>query len=160
MKYIKFYFEGEQFYIELDKEQFALRQIIISFDNNVQISCRDDCLSEGKVRLDNDLYAYTYISKEEFEEKWIKYTEHYKKDWRKIKCKYGIGHSIKGTILRFYPQGIILDINGVIGCADYNKVKSNNEGGALYPGYSVAGIVSGFDEENMWIIVDSVVIRM
>lgn len=50
MNYIMIKYENEEFWIEIDKENYAIRQIIISGDN-IEISCINDCLAEGKISL-------------------------------------------------------------------------------------------------------------
>ena len=67
MNYIMIKYENEEFWIEIDKENYAIRQIIISGDN-IEISCINDCLAEGKIylyELDGDI---TKIDKEKFGE--------------------------------------------------------------------------------------------
>ena len=69
MNYIMIKYENEEFWIEIDKENYAIRQIIISGDN-IEISCINDCLAEGKIylyELDGDI---TKIDKEKFDLKW------------------------------------------------------------------------------------------
>ena len=50
MNYIIIKYENEEFWIEIDKENYAIRQIIISGDN-IEISCINDCLAEGNAHI-------------------------------------------------------------------------------------------------------------
>ena len=65
MRYIFWEFEGDYFWIEITKERFAQRQIIKQADNKVLVSCRQDCLAEGKIE---SYYIENFeISEKEFE---------------------------------------------------------------------------------------------
>lgn len=49
MKYLFSEFDSEQFWIEVDHDGYALRQIIIDADNKVHVSCIEDYLAEGTI---------------------------------------------------------------------------------------------------------------
>ncbi len=155
VKYIYFEFEKEKFYIELDETLYATRQIIIDKDNKVEISCIDCCLAEGKVNVEEFVCKYKNISKSEYEKIWEKYTESKRKDWIKIKEKYPIKTQVTGTIKYFYPQGIIVDFGDTQGCADYNSCRENSDSSSLYPYHIINGEVYGYDENNMWILINN-----
>lgn len=154
MRYIYFQFEKEEFYIELDNEHCALRQIIISYDNKPLISCRNDCLAEGQIDSDNLDGKISYISKDTFEKVWGLYTSPYRETWNKEKKFYPIGARVKGTVRYFYPYGIIFDIGNLQGCADYRVTQNNSTADALNINHIITGVVSGYDEDNMWLLID------
>ena len=145
MNYIMIKYENEEFWIEIDKENYSIRQIIISGDN-IEISCTNDCLAEGKIylyELDGDI---TKIDKEKFDLKWKECTRKYFDIWRKIKLKYPIGSKFKGNFVRYHPNGAIFK-NGV---AYAKKIDDVN----YKIGDSILGEVCDYDEPNMWFILD------
>lgn len=154
MRYIYFQLEKEEFYIELDNENYALRQIIIPYDNKTLISCRNDCLAEGQIDLDNLEGKISYIAKETFEKAWSVHTSPYRKIWNKEKKVYPIGNYIEGIIKYFYPHGIIFDIGNLQGCADYRVTQNNSPADSLNINHIISGVVSGYDEDNMWLLID------
>lgn len=146
MNYIFMEFENEKFWIEVDKNGYAQRQII-SKEGIDLLSCRTDCLAEGIVDIVNDC---TQISSELFNEIWDKKSYDIRKIWNSEKAKYPIGTSVIGTIRYFYPQGIIFDLDNLQGCANFDCSKTSS----LYPTNLIRGSVCGYDECNMWILID------
>lgn len=71
MRYLLIYFENEQYWLEITEKQIATRQIIVDENLEIHISCREDCLAEGKIITDELGGTYKEISKEEFESQWI-----------------------------------------------------------------------------------------
>ncbi|WP_088068065.1 hypothetical protein [Gottfriedia luciferensis] len=62
----------------------------------------------------------------------------------------------EGKIEVFYPQGVIVSISeNVIGVADYIKCKDNSQPENLYPHHKITGKVNGYDEINMWLILEN-----
>jgi len=45
MKHTFIDFKSEQFWIEVDEDSYALRQVIVE-DDKTLVSCRDDCLAD------------------------------------------------------------------------------------------------------------------
>ena len=153
MKYITFTFENETYWLELDEEKYALRQIILPTDGFATISCRDDCLAEGAVLTDEiDENIFT-IDNNEFEKIWDIHSFPYLSIWNEEKKKYPIGTEIKGFIKYFYPQGIIIEIDKIQGVSDYDACRKNSNPKNLYPGHKILGTVSGYDEKNMRLII-------
>ena len=153
MKYITFTFENETYWLELDEEKYALRQIILPTDGFATISCKDDCLAEGAVLTDEiDENIFT-IDNDEFEKIWNIYSFPYLSIWNEEKKKYPTGTEIKGFIKYFYPQGIIIEIDKIQGVSDYDACRKNSNPKNLYPRHKILGIVSGYDEKNMRLII-------
>jgi hypothetical protein len=150
LKYITFTFENLTYWIETDEEGWALRQIITEPDGTSLISCRDECLAEGIVFIDEDSII---ISEEDFEKIWEKYSLTYKAGWDIEKNKYSAGMKVEGYIKYFYPQGIIIQLDKVQGITDYNVCRKNSSPENLYPGHKITGTVTGWDNKNMWIIL-------
>ncbi len=146
MKYIFIEFEGCKYWIEVDDEGGALRQIIKDEENRISVSCLEPCLADQYVDTENDCVK---IKKIEFEDIWEKAVLPYREIWNEEKQKYLKGEKITGIIKYFYPHGAILALDSMLGCADIDDCN----GKPLYPGYKISGIVSGFNEENMWILI-------
>ena len=54
----------------------------------------------------------------------------------------------------FYPQGIISDIDGILGVTVDDAYSADDV--MLYPGDVLDGFVNGYDEENMWVKFSSI----
>lgn len=151
MKYLFWEFEGDYFWIEVTKEGFVQRQIIRQADNKILVSCRQDCLAEGEI--ENDYIKNFEIDMQEFEEKWAQYTKEYRFLWEETKKTYKIGKKAEGTILYFYPQGIIFSIGKIQGIANYNEYSKKSNSFSLYPNHKITGVIVGYDEKNMWLVI-------
>lgn len=161
MNYIKYEDESDYIkgytYIEIE-DGYALRQIS-KFNNGYVASNRKDkeydfCLAEGFIDIE-DIDGAIKIDKTEFDNIWIKYINQLTKEWEQIKKEYIVGRKIEGIIEVFYPQGVIISINDkVLGIADYEECKDSTVPQNLYPKHKVEGIISGYDEENMWLILE------
>jgi alpha-glucuronidase len=147
MEHILVDFEGFKYWIEVDEEGYALRQITVDGEK-ILVSCRDDCLSEGIVDTENDCVK---ITEKDFENVWSDATEKSRQIWNTEKQKYVIGQNVSGVIKYLYPQGAIFDINKLQGCGDISHL----DFGLVYSGKEINGIVSGFDDINMWLLIDS-----
>ena len=153
MEYITFTFENETYWLELDEEKYALRQIVLSADGFAGISCRDDCLAEGRILTDEINENIFAVDNDEFEKIWNIYSFPYLSVWDKEKKKYPVGSQIKGVIKYFYPQGIITEIDKIQGVSAYDTCRKNSSPKNLYPGHKILGTVSGYDEKNMRLII-------
>lgn len=148
MRFISFEFEKEKFWIEVDDDGFALRQIIVDADNRVQISCLEDCLAEGKVgdyELDCTVKKISLI---DFQAVWDKYTSEHRKKWNTAKEKLGIGKDINGKVLYHYPQGWILQVDSLLAVYVGDS--------KLNIGQLVCGKISSYDEKNMWLLINEI----
>lgn len=155
MQYIYFMFEEEAFYIELDAEQIALRQVICAQDKLPLVSCRTDCLAEGTICLEEIEGVYETLSQEAFEAVWTASTLEERKKWETTKEAFPIGKEVRAVIRYFYPQGIIVDLDGQMGCVHYETDQDKLGNSARYPGQQMYGRVAGYDETNMWILLDA-----
>lgn len=146
MQYLLVDFENEKYWLEINEQLIALRQIIVDEDSNIHVSCREDCLAEGIVELDELDGTYKEISQDEFESMWISALRPYCEEWLKIKKKYSVGRKIEGGCKYFYPQGSI-----IIG-EDYIAVyKGKKE--ILFNEFFIGQIV-GYDEQNLWLVLE------
>ena len=152
MKYVLDMYENVEYWIEIDDTGNALRQIIIG-NNDIQISCKTDCLAEGIIELEDLEGDIKLLDSNCFEKKWKSIINNFEASWGEQKSQYSIGQYVRGRIKYFYPQGVILQIDKVQGICDYEELKIWNENTILQPGQIVKGIVSGYDETNMWIKV-------
>lgn len=151
MIYIFFEFENEKFWIEVDTNGYAQRQIVCK-EGIYVLSCRTDCLAEGIVDIENDC---TQISSDLFNEIWEKNSSEIRSIWNTEKVKYPIGSHVDGTIRYFYPQGIIFDLDNLQGCANFDYCKEMSQPSSLYPSHVISGTVCGYDECNMWILLNN-----
>lgn len=148
MKYIFTEFESEQFWIEVDNDGYALRQIIID-DNKAQVSCMEDCLAEGIID-ENELDGNTIlITQHEFDNKWNMVTIEQRNRWNILKKQYSIGNEVECKVKYYYPQGWILNVGELHGVCECNF--------ELSPNQLIRGKVIGYDETNMWLIISEVI---
>ena len=114
MKYLLIEFE-EEYWIEVGTDGYALRQIIIDTEKNVQVSSMEDCLAEGPID-ENDLDGtIKLITIHEFEENWNKATLKKRELWGIQKTKYPIGKEVSFQVAYNYPQGWVLKVEDLIG---------------------------------------------
>ena len=146
MTYIFVDFEGYKYWIEVNDEGTALRQVTIDENNITSISCLEPCLADQYVDTENDCES---ISKDEFEKIWENAVLPYREKWNTEKQKYKKGQNISGVIKYFYPQGAVLDLGDVNGCMNIENCGNR----PLYPGYKVRGTILGYDEANMWVLM-------
>lgn len=152
MKYWLINLEEEQYWIEVTDDNIAIRQLVKEVGNVIRISCIEDCLAEGIVDVEELEGEILEISMEEFEKVWNTETKPYRNLWEIQKEKYEIGNIVEGKIKYFYPQGIIMQIGEVKGIYVDNK---ENNTYRKYPLDTIKGIVKGYDDKNMWIIISS-----
>lgn len=148
MRYLLIIFEGEQYWIEISDEGYALRQINIDANRNVQVSCIEDCLAEGYIDEDELEGTIRIISQLEFEIKWEEATLEIRKRWNNEKDNYKIGKKVKCKAKYLYPQGWILKIDQLQGICNSEFEMSYNQ--------QIEGKVSGYDEVNMWLLINEI----
>jgi hypothetical protein len=147
-------------YIEID-DGVASKQIAVTPNKYISSNRKDEehhfYLSEGKIDI-NDIIEYggSEISGKQFYSVWNKYREGLIDNWNRTKEKFPVGSEIDGIIEVFYPQGVIINISqDIIGIADYNNCRHSTQPENLYPRHKITGKVVGYDEENMWLIIDN-----
>ena len=107
----------------------------------------DELVREGEV---------TPITKDEFEAVWQAHLALHQAEWEAAKRSYQIGTSVDGWIKIFYPQGVIVFLGNALGVADYRACKASTSPEFIMgTGYKISAVVSGYDDENQWIILDS-----
>ncbi|SEQ06166.1 hypothetical protein SAMN02910289_01152 [Lachnospiraceae bacterium RM5] len=143
MKYIFFESEKEKYWIEINDDNFATRQIILS-DGLYHVSALEDCLAEGQI-INGEFEAdFIDISKKNFEIAWNDALRDYRKIWESIKNNYKLNSNITATLMYFYPQGAIFKVNNII----INYIGENEV--QLHEKLNMK--IVGYDETNMWII--------
>lgn len=147
MEYILISFENIQMWMEIEKEGYALRQIVKDEDDIYHLSCMEDCLAEGVIKKEDLAGKIISIKKEEFEEKWNNLKKIYEEKWREIKRNNPIEKKINGKCKYYYPQGYILDVEGGLGLLKDNSTIDVNIGDI------VQGIITGYDDINMWLLI-------
>lgn len=143
MRYLLLILENEKYWFELDKNNYANRQIILDEYGELHFSCLEDCLAEGEIKESNLDGNIINSSKEEFEKVWQCVLKKHKKRWEFTKKKYSIGKTIQGICKCFYPYGTIIEGDDFI---------------AIYKGRESINInqlvsikVTNYDDINMWI---------
>lgn len=146
MEYIYGKFENEEFWLELDEEYGAIRQMILS-KNKIQISFRDDCLAEGIVNIEELDGDFEIIAREKFEDKWNKISMKIKDDFEEAKLRYKVGEIVSGNILdKYNPFGIIISISeNVQGQVERKNLNSKG----FDEGKEITGEICGYDEYTM-----------
>lgn len=147
MVYIQFTFEEEIFYIELDDQQIAQRQIIMKNEKEFEISSRMCCLAEGEVEL-TEIEEYTEIPKAEFERIWKQCMKHYEEAWQQSKEEYPIHSEVVCHVGYFYPQRIIAYNGKTVFC-----MEDTADSGINRIHIAIKGTVIGYDEQNMWVLL-------
>ena len=148
MKYLFIEFDSEQFWIEVDNDGYALRQIIIDTDDKVHVSCIEDCLAEGTIDENEFEGEIKFITQHEFDSKWNIVTSEERNLWEIIKKQYPLGRGVECKVKYFYPQGWILNIGQLQGVCECNF--------ELCPNQLIHGKVSGYDETNMLLLISEV----
>lgn len=146
MKYILLQSGKERYWLELDNDNYANRQIILDADNRFHISCKEECLAEGQIYADDLDGDISYLGAQEFETMWKHILKKYKKQWKKTKKKYPIGTNVQGIHSYLYPQGII--VRG----KDFIAIHLKDEKFSI--GKVVQYKVAAYDNINMWLIVE------
>lgn len=148
MFYVFVDFDGSKFWYEVGKDGYALRQITINEKNETLISCRQPCLADVVIDTKNDCEL---ISANDFEDIWHKAVKELQPIWKVEKQNYLIGENVSGLVKYFYPQGAIIDLGEIQGCANTDSCIAKS----LYPNYKISGTVKGYDERNMWVLIDN-----
>ncbi|MBE9914894.1 hypothetical protein G8C92_12695 [Paenibacillus donghaensis] len=149
--------EDERYYFEIDEKGTAYRQIVVTGENSCQISTAPDfMLSDQEVTMyDGDVE----IDAEAFERIWRQATEPNRAPWKITKQQYAPGNRVSGAIAMFYPQGIIIRINEqTYAVTDDEELRKRTPWNFLYPDYRIEGTVTGYDENNFWLVLEDCVI--
>ena len=98
----------------------------------------------------------TPITKQEFEAVWQAHATLRQNEWNNAKQIYSLGMAIHGYLEIFYPQGVIVNLgNNVLGVADYNACRASTEPQFMNTRQKITATVTGYDEENQWVILGS-----
>lgn len=156
MEYIKSFFEDEIYYFEIDDQQIAYRQIVMN-DHYSKVSIAPDfMLAETEVEYE----PHEKIGVVEFEIAWESAISTYRKQWDYYKQQYLPGDSVTGILQMFYPQGCIIQLDEhTYAIADRAMLPEQIDGLLLGIGIVVAGRVSGYDEQNLWVQLDQCTIH-
>lgn len=151
MQYIKSLFEDEIYYFEVDDQRVAYRQMVIAEGQSKVSIAPDFMLAEKEVDFEPD----EQIGLIEFEIIWESAISSYRKQWDYYKQQYVPGDSVTGILRMFYPQGCLIQLNEhVYAIADTTTLSEQIVGQPIGVGLTVTGIVSGYDEQNLWVQLD------
>lgn len=155
MKYIfnKYTYQNREteYWIELNAEMYSIRQINIGFPYGLVISCLEFGLAEDQIILEDMLGEVIELTKEQFDKKWYELLLPYRDMWEEIKNRYTINSIFIGQVNYFYPQGTIIKSDEAIAVA--KEVESS------FAFEQVQGKVVGYDEQNMWLIVEGLKLK-
>ncbi|MCA1032880.1 hypothetical protein LCL95_17865 [Bacillus timonensis] len=147
-------------YIEIDND-VASKQIAVTSNKYIASNRKDEehhfYLAEEKID-ENEIIDFggSEISENQFYNIWNKFRDELCDNWHQSKEKFPIGSEIEGIIEVFYPEGVIIGISpDIIGITDYNKCRISSKRDNLYPRHKIIGKVVGYDEDNMWLIIDN-----
>ena len=167
MKYFKFWndYDGPVdagfTYVE-SNDGWPIRQITACADKYIGSNVRNapNGLILGDQKMDDDkiesIDEIVWIEHKEFEAVWEAHLNARMKIWNVVKERFPIGIVAEGAIEVFYPQGVIVDLgNEALAVADYNLCKASTRPENMYPKHKVTATVSGYDERNQWIILES-----
>ncbi|MCT4606569.1 MAG: hypothetical protein N4A64_10785 [Marinisporobacter sp.] len=143
-------------------DEYVLRQLMLIEDRWVGSNRKDKefeyYLAEGKVTLkeinsfDGDI---SMISKDEFEELWEVHCSAHLELWKKSKEDYTVGMQLQGSIEVIYPQGMLIKVGKyTLALGDYEACVQKSSCKSLYPNQLISGKVKGYDEVNMWILLE------
>lgn len=139
---------NEEYWFELDDDCYARRQMIVNKSkNDYVISCRDDCLAEGIIKLEELEGNKLLISKYCFENKWTDLKKRYEKEWFNTKKDYCLGDKFEGKCLYSNNNGWIVASDNYIGVYNGKLQKK------LHAGDMIESYVIGYDEDNMMLIL-------
>lgn len=155
IKYIKAYGieENEFYYFEVDTDMIAYRQVTVTGEKYFVSIAPDFHLTDQEVELfDGD----EEISREAFHAVWDKAVAPYKDTWSQVMQSYALQDSVKGTIMMFYPQGVIIKLSeDAYAVADDTELRRHIRPEYMYPGYIVEGIIKQYDENNFWLVLEN-----
>jgi len=146
MKYFCVLVEEVEYWMEIDGN-CAMRQINID-NNSVEISSFQECLSDIEIIEEDIEGEIKHITASEFNTKWNEIMKKYSDLWEATKMVNPIGMEIIGKVRCFYPQGTIVDIGKIKGLCLHEE--------NFNVGQTINGIVHGYDEVNMWVIIHPV----
>lgn len=156
-KQAQFIFEKhETAYFELSQDRVCLRALYVVenqiFNTNINIETPNYFLPEGKWETTQGLFE---ITPNEFLAVWDQSILPYLKGWTKLKITTPIGSSVEGTIVCFYPQGVILMLGfQFYGLANYKQCEKVIGGKKMHPGNKLVLTVQKFDDSNMWAVLE------
>ena len=146
----------------------AQREISIDGHRIVSSNVFDEehrlCLAEGNVFEDLEPEIeegiITPIDKSEFEQAWAKQLEARRVKWSAIKDQYVVDTMVTGSIYRFFPQGVIVDLgNRILAVTDHNDALESAGTKPLLTQDRISGRVAGYDEKFQWIILAEPVVH-
>lgn len=137
-----------EYFMEINEEKYPVRVIISDKEGNIKVSSKENCLPERIFEYDENLH--TIISQDDFNKRWNEVHEKYLDEWNMLKARYSKGSEIDVRVECFYPQGIICESEQVRFMT--SDIKYIEEEEFLYPTDPLEGVVSDYDDVNMWII--------
>jgi hypothetical protein len=164
MRYFKYddeYSEiaGGSTYIETD-DGWAMRQLTINGDKYLvsNINDPDSGMNLTDAQIDYDALDHDQvmeITREEFEAAWQTVLTRHEAVWHESQTKYPINTSVEGSLLVFYPQGVIVKLDDTtLGVADHALCHQSSKREHMYLGHKVTAIVGGYDEQNHWVVLN------
>jgi hypothetical protein len=105
----------------------------------------------------SELHLLDMSSEEEFREAWALSNGPLLEEWTRVTRTLAVGATISCEIKCFYPQGTIVRTNGrFYGLMNFAACEATIGKDRMYPGTKLQGMVSGFDDDNLWVLLNPV----
>ncbi|MCA9794651.1 MAG: hypothetical protein KC910_22745 [Candidatus Eremiobacteraeota bacterium] len=140
-------------YMEVE-DGFVRRQVEIA-GSQIVSSNLELIFPEGAIDYD-ELEQVLGCTQDDFEMAWAKNLERSRDRWTAIKKRFPAGTRVHGVI-RMYGHGVIVSF----GCQTYGRLDYDECMAAAGPGitdpiwHPCSVVVSGYDEENQWLVFGS-----
>ena len=146
-------------YVEADSNGEERRVSVIDeryISSNVELDLASKAVDYFELEKQGHV---TRITKQEFDAVWSDNLKRREADWAKAKEIYPIGAKADGFIKIFFPQGVIVKLQyNTFGVADYRISRASiyaATGGFMATKHLITAKVTGYNEVNQWIILDS-----
>ena len=147
-------------YIETDNG-WTIRQVTFNGSqyeaSNIYDPLSGIGMGEGQIAYDElDSDDVTEITSDEFEAVWQTILARHAEIWRHSKARYTPGSTIHGSLLIFYPQGVLVKLdNETVGVAEYAACRASTKQENMSTRHKVTATVKGYDEQHHWIVLDN-----
>lgn len=152
MRYLQISYDNTNFWMEIEEDDYVVRQVIKDVNGSYHISCMEDCLAEGTIQEQDLDGTIEKITKNQFEMIWEHVKSDYSPIWEKKKRNTPIGSYVKATYRYDYPQGYIFSIGDWPGVLVINDTIAEQMV-SVQVGDIITGKVTGYDDLNMWFVI-------
>ncbi|MDR2222125.1 MAG: hypothetical protein LBE34_05225 [Flavobacteriaceae bacterium] len=148
--------EETESYFEINAEGVYCRSITkskgIFYSSSIDVEHPIFFLPETLFEKEDHKYM-TAITKNYFDTLWQCKQTTFQVEWELTKRLFNTGTIVKGFIVCFYPQGVILSVDSLFYVlVDYDVLKVRIGVANMYPRKDVVVEIKGFDEINNWLL--------